>query len=70
MKARSKKSLFRWNPVRTIQLIMGIVLLIAFAYSLEVLYLIVGGFLLLMTLLNFSPCGKSCEVSTDNNDNK
>ncbi|MDS1032651.1 DUF2892 domain-containing protein [Porphyromonadaceae sp. NP-X] len=70
MKARSKKSLFRWNPVRTIQLIMGIVLLIAFAYSLEVLYLIVGGFLLLMALLNFSPCGKSCEVSTDNNDNK
>ncbi|MBP7151360.1 MAG: DUF2892 domain-containing protein [Paludibacteraceae bacterium] len=70
MKARSKKSLFRWNPVRMIQLILGIVLLIAFAYSLEVLYLIVGGFLLLMALVNFSPCGKSCEVSTDNNDNK
>jgi hypothetical protein len=53
-----------------LQLVLGIVLLIAFVATFEVLYLIVGGLLLLMALLNFSPCGNSCMISTDNEDNK
>ncbi len=64
---RIKKIFFLWNIVRMIQLILGIVLAIAFISTSEIFYLIIGGFLILIALFHLSPCGQSCSVSTGKN---
>jgi hypothetical protein len=57
--------LTNWNAMRLLRLVLGIIVLVQGVNNTEVLYLVLGGILLLMALANVGCCGTTgCAVHT------